>query len=334
MSTESDKYLTIMVAPEDAGRRIDRYLGTLLYPEYSRSYLTGMIISGQILVDGKRVRKSYRVANGESITLEKDTPNPNTPEADDIPLDVMHEEEHFLVLNKPANMVVHPGTGEKNGTMVNALLHHYPRIARVGVVFRPGVVHRLDRETTGIILVALTNLGRYHLVEEFKNRRVDKQYIAVVVGNMPYHSDYIDLPLGKDPKNPEKVKVDRRNGKPASTFYEVIEHFDGFCFVAVTLYTGRTHQIRVHMNHLGFPLVADPLYGKGRSQFYDAVIEEHAARGRPVPSINRQALHARRISFRHPITKERVTFEAPLPPDMDELVHWLRSERSRPEGGS
>jgi 23S rRNA pseudouridine1911/1915/1917 synthase len=328
MSTSKKKLMELVVPGDAAGRRIDRYLGGRLYPEYSRSFLTAMLTSGQILVDGKRVRKSYRVAEGETITLELDVRNPSSPEAEEIPLDIIAEEEHFLVINKPSGLVVHPGTGENRGTLVNALIHHYPEIARVGVVNRPGVVHRLDRETTGLILVARTNLARYHLVEEFKNRKVEKEYITVLVGNLPFHSDYVDLPLGKDPKNPERVKVDRGRGKPASSFYEVLEHFDGFCAARVRIHTGRTHQIRVHMSHLGFPLVADPIYGKGRRQFFNAVIEEHAAAGKPVPTINRQALHARRISFVHPISKEKVAYEAPLPPDIDELIVWLRKERS------
>jgi len=323
--------MTIVVPNEDSGRRIDRYLGARLYPEYSRSYLTGMIVSGQILIDGKRVRKSYRVAEGETIAIELDVRNPATPAAEDIPLDILHEEEHFLVINKPTGLVIHPGTGERSGTLVNALLHHYPEIARVGVIYRPGVVHRLDRETTGILLAARTNLARYHLVEEFKNRRVEKEYLAVVVGDIPFHSDYIDLPLGKDPRSPERVRVDREQGKPASSFYEVTERFDGFCAVKVMIHTGRTHQIRVHMSHIGFPLVADPLYGKRKRQFYNAVVEEYAAEGKDVPSLDRQALHARRISFLHPITKERVSFEAPRREDLAGLLDWLRRERGRSE---
>jgi 23S rRNA pseudouridine1911/1915/1917 synthase len=177
-------------------------------------------------------------------------------------------------------------------------------------------------------------MARYHLVEEFKNRRVEKEYLAVTVGSIPFNSDYIDLPLGKDPKNPEKVKVDRRHGKPASSFYEVIERFDGFCAVKVLIHTGRTHQIRVHMSHIGFPLIADPIYGKNRRQFFKAVVEECAAAGKPVPSIDRQALHARRVAFQHPISKQKVAFEAPLPQDLDGLLEWLRRARGlKDEGG-
>jgi len=333
MDTGERKVREIVVSPESAGRRIDRFLGALFFPEYSRSYLTGLLLSGGILVNGKRGRKSYRVAEGEQIVLRLDAPNPQTPRPEKIPLDIIHEEEHFFVINKPSGMVVHPGTGERSGTLVNALLHRDPKIARVGVVFRPGIVHRLDRETTGVIIVARTNLARYHLVEEFKNRRVEKEYFAVVVGEIPFHSDYIDLPLGKDPASAEKVRVDTRRGKPASTFYEVLDRFDGFCSVKVIIHTGRTHQIRVHMNHLGFPLVGDPLYGRGRNQFYKAVVEECASAGKPFPSIHRQALHARRASFLHPLTGKRVFFEAPLPGDIKELVDWLARERTSGRGG-
>jgi 23S rRNA pseudouridine1911/1915/1917 synthase len=322
-----EKVMEIVVPADATGRRIDRYLGSCLYPDYSRSYLTGMIVTGQIRVDGRRIRKSYRVEEGETIRLQMGVRNPQSPKAEDITLNIIHEEEHFVVINKPVGLVIHPGTGEKAGTLVNALLHRYPEIARVGVVFRPGVVHRLDRETTGVIVAARTNLARYHLVEEFKYRRVGKEYLAVVVGDIPFESDYIDLPLAKDQRHSEKIKVDRKRGKPASTFYEVTERFDGFCVANVRIHTGRTHQIRVHMSHLGFPLVGDPLYGKNKKQFFKAVVEECASAGRPIPSIRRQALHARVLSFLHPITKEKVVFEAPLLPDMAELLSWLRKER-------
>lgn len=330
MAEPERKIITIVVPEESAGRRIDRYLGAELYPDFSRSYLTSMIMAGQVLLDGRRVRKNYRVAAGETITIEADARNHSTPPAESIPLDLIHEEEHFIVINKPSGMVVHPGISEKRGTMVNAMLHAYPEVARVGVVHRPGVVHRLDKETTGVILAARTNLARYHFVEEFKNRRVDKEYFAIVIGEMPFDSDYIDLPLGKDSRNLEKMKVDRKNGKPASTFYEVDRRFDGFCSVRVTIHTGRTHQIRAHMSHIGFPLVGDPLYGRGKNQIYNAVVEECAAAGEPVPSIARQALHARRLRVRHPITKDKTGFEAPLPSDIEELLDWLEKNRQRP----
>jgi 23S rRNA pseudouridine1911/1915/1917 synthase len=225
-------------------------------------------------------------------------------------------------------MVIHPGTGTRSGTLVNAVLFRYPEIAKVGITFRPGVVHRLDRDTSGVIVVARSNLARYHLVEQFKNRNIKKEYHALVVGEMPYDSDYVDLPIAKDKNNMEKMRVDRRDGKPASSFYEVIERFRGFTYTRVIPHTGRTHQIRVHMGHLGFPVIADALYCKGKGHQYWSLIEKEKAEGRPVPLISRHALHARRLTFKHPATEEEVSFSSPLPRDMEQLLEWLRAARA------
>jgi 23S rRNA pseudouridine1911/1915/1917 synthase len=229
-------------------------------------------------------------------------------------------------------LVIHPGTGCKEGTLVNALLFHYPEIARVGIAFRPGIVHRLDRDTSGVMIVALSNLARYHLVEQFKNRKVKKEYHTLVVGEVPYDSDYIDLPIARDPKNPERMKVDRKAGKPASSFYEVIERFNGFTYVKVLPHTGRTHQIRVHMGHLGFPVIADSLYGRDKGRKYWSLLERIKAEDRPVPLISRHALHARKLSFCHPVSDESMTFESPLPRDMEQLLEWLRAECGAKKG--
>jgi 23S rRNA pseudouridine1911/1915/1917 synthase len=319
--------MEIQVTAEEAGSRLDRMLGRRLFPEYSRSYLTSLLEAGFIQVDGARVRKSYRVAEGETVRLDLPERVNQTPLAEDLPLRILFEDDHLIVIDKPEGMVIHPGTGTKDGTLVNALLFHYPQIARVGIVYRPGIVHRLDRDTSGVLVVARTNLARYHLVEAFKNRKVRKEYHAMVVGEIPYDSDYIDLPLAKDPRNQEKMRADRENGKPASTFYEVIERFDGFTYVRVLPHTGRTHQIRVHMAHLGFPVVADALYGKGRGQKYWNLMEAKKRSGASVPLISRHALHARRLSFKHPVTEEDVSYASSLPRDMEQLLEWLRAER-------
>jgi 23S rRNA pseudouridine1911/1915/1917 synthase len=325
------KTMEILVTSEEAGSRLDRMLGRRLFPDYSRSYLTSLLEAGKIRVNGEWVRKSYRVAKGETIHLTFPDRVDETPQAEDLPLRILFADDHIILIDKPEGLVIHPGTGTKSGTLVNALLFHYPEIARVGIVYRPGIVHRLDRYTSGVLVVARSNLARYHLVEEFKNRKVQKEYHALVVGEIPYDSDYVDLPICRDQRNPEKMRADRRDGKPASTFYEVIERFNGFTYVRVIPHTGRTHQIRVHLAHLGFPIVADGLYGRGKGQKFWNLIEEMKARGASVPLISRHALHARKLSFHHPITREEVSFSSPLPRDMEQLIEWLRKEREPAE---
>lgn len=323
--------IEVIVTEENQGGRIDRVLGKLFFPEYSRSYLTCMIEAGTIRVNGSKVKKNYRLAREEKITLELSDRVDETPEAEDLPLRILFEDEHLIVIDKPQGMVIHPGRGAQTGTLVNALLFHYPGIAKVGIAFRPGIVHRLDRETSGVLVVARTNLARYHLVEQFKNRQVEKEYHALVVGEMPYDSDYVDLPISKDPKNHEKMRVDRSGGKPASSFYEVIERFNGFTYAKVIPHTGRTHQIRVHMWHLGFPMVADALYGKGKGMQYWSLIEREKAAGRPHPLISRHALHAKQLTFGHPVTNEKMQFTSDLPRDMEQLLDWFRRERKKKE---
>lgn len=318
--------MEIEVTPEIAGSRIDRMLGKYFYPEYSRSYLTCMIDAGAVRVKGVKVRKSYRLAKNDVITIDFPERVRQTPEPEDLPISILYKDEHLVVLDKPEGMVIHPGTGISDGTLVNALLFHFPEIAKVGVVFRPGIVHRLDRDTSGVLLVALTNLARFHLVEQFKNRKVTKEYHTMVVGEVPYDSDYIDLPISKDPKNPERMRIDRVDGKPASSFYQVIERFKGFSLVKVLPHTGRTHQIRVHMSHLGFPVIADSVYSRNKGQKYWTLLDKVKASGREVPLIERHALHAKRITFKHPVTNEDVSFESPLPRDMEQLLEWLRQE--------
>lgn len=317
----------IKIEEEDAGSRIDRALGRRFYPEYSRSYLTCMIEAGTVRVNGARVKKNYRLAVDETVTLDFAERVNETPQPEDLPIRILFDDDHLIVVDKPEGMVIHPGTGTKSGTLVNALLFRYPEIARVGIAFRPGIVHRLDRDTSGVILAARTNLARYHLVEQFKNRNVQKEYHALVVGEVPYDSDYIDLPLAKDARNVERMRVDRQKGKPASTYYAVLERFQGFTYLKVVPHTGRTHQIRVHLGHLGFPIIADALYGRGKGQRYWSLIEKVRAEGRPVPLISRHALHARGIAFDHPVTGEKKDFFSPLPRDMEQLLEWLRAER-------
>lgn len=323
MTSEAQE-VTIQVGEKEAGSRIDRFLGNRFYPAYSRSFLTGLIGSGDIRVNDKPVRPAYRLGIGDVIRCSLEPQTDGSPEPEDIPLDIAYEDDFIILVRKPAGMIVHPGTRHKTGTLVNALLFRNPEIARVGVLFRPGVVHRLDGHTSGIMVVAKTNHARQNLVEQFKVKKVSKEYRAIVVGTMPFDSDYIDLAIGTDPRSPDRMRVDPRDGKPSSTYYEVVERFDGATLVRCEPFTGRTHQIRVHMAHIGFPVISDPIYGRKYGQAYFSDRKNRKEAGEPYPSIKRHALHAHKLTFNHPVTGDRMTFEAPLPEDMEELLAFYR----------
>jgi len=323
--------VVIEIGDHEAGSRIDRFLGNRFYPAYSRSFLTGLITSGQITVNAARVRPAYRVGPGDRIEAVLEAITESSPQPEPIDLDVLHEDEFILVVNKPAGMIVHPGPGTRRGTLVNALIHRDPSIAKVGVVFRPGIVHRLDGQTSGAMVVARTNHARAHLVEQFKTKQVKKQYRAMVVGSMPFDSDYIDLPIGQDLKARDRMMVDPKRGKPSSTFYEVVERFDRASLVTAWPHTGRTHQIRVHLAHIGFPVMADQVYGKRYSQSWHAERERRRAEGLPHAEIRRHALHAFRLGLTHPVTLERMEFEAPLPADMARLIEYYRRHHAAGE---
>ena len=319
--------VVIDVGEDEAGGRIDRFLGHRFYPAYSRSFLTGLIASGEIRVNGKPVRPAYRIGIGDRIEAHLAPQTESSPTPEDIPLSILHEDEHILVIDKPAGMVVHPGPSTKRGTLVNALLHHDPEIAKVGVVFRPGIVHRLDANTTGVMVVARTNHARVSLVEQFKTKRVKKEYRALCVGTMPFDSDYIDLAIGKDPHKPDRMKIDPKEGKPSSTFYEVVERFDGATHAKALPATGRTHQIRVHLAQIGFPILGDPVYGRQAVSAYQDALERARAAGEPSVAVKRHMLHAHRLTLDHPMREERVTFESPWPADMQAVLEFLRAHR-------
>ncbi len=324
MMDESDDRLEIHVGEDEAGVRIDRFLGKRFFPAISRSFLTDLVVSGTLTVNGSGVRPAYRVKAGDVIAGTIHPQSEATPQPEPIPLDVAYEDEHLLLIRKPAGMVVHPGSSCPGGTLVNALLHRNPEIAKVGVVVRPGIVHRLDANTSGIMIVAKSNDARAKLVEQFKEKRVKKEYRAIVVGSVPFDSDYIDLPIGDDPMRHDRMRIDETAGKASSTYYEVIERLGDVTYLKAMPFTGRTHQIRVHLAHIGHPVFADPMYGKKYSQKSEQERRERAAKGLP-PLIGRHALHAHRIQFTHPATGESLEFEAPLPADMQSLLDHYRA---------
>jgi len=311
------------VATEEGGSRIDRLLGRVLAPDYSRSYLSALISEGVITVDGECVRPSFRVQAGSNLAGELGQPASSLPGPEPIDLTILHEDECLIVVDKPIDMIIHPGTGSSSGTLVNGLLDRYPELSVVGQADRPGIVHRLDRDTSGVLLVARTNEAARSLVNQFKSKTVHKEYAVVVWGELPFDSDWIDLPLGPQAKKPHLRRVVRDGGQVSSTYYEVRERYGMASRLAVFPHTGRTHQIRVHLAHLGFPVIGDSRYGLQQRESYRRWVERRREQKLAVPVLERQALHAHRITIRHPATDEECTFEAPIPADMTDLLTVL-----------
>jgi 23S rRNA pseudouridine1911/1915/1917 synthase len=305
-----------VVPPELAGQRLDQALAAL-FPDYSRSRLQGWIRAGRVTVDGRCLRPRDKVDGGEAIRLAAvlEDEGRDAPEA--IALEVIHEDEEILVLNKPAGLVVHPGAGNPAGTLVNALLHHRPAL---GVLPRAGIVHRLDKDTSGVMVVACTPGAHASLVRQLEDRSVKREYHAVCVGVMT-GGGTVDAPIGRHPVDRIRMAV-REGGREAVTHYRVEERFRGHTHVRCRLETGRTHQIRVHLAHIRHPLVGDPVYG-GRLVVPAGAGEILVAALR---AFRRQALHAARLQLVHPGSGEPVEFEAPLPADLAALLDALRAD--------
>jgi 23S rRNA pseudouridine1911/1915/1917 synthase len=305
------------VTGELAGIRLDRCLHEL-HAEWSRSRARKLIDQGHVLVDGSAARASTAVREGSLIRVDEPSPAPLEAKAEDIPLDIVFEDDDILVLNKPAGLVIHPAAGNPSGTLVNALLHHCRDLSGIGGVERPGIVHRLDKDTTGIMVVAKSDRAHLGLSIAFRRHEVRKTYLAVCYGNPRLENGVIDAPIDRNPRQRKEMAV-IANGRPARTLYQLEESFDGTSILSCRPVTGRTHQIRVHLAHIGHAIVGDPLYaGRQWRNLGDPVIQ---AKTRSFP---RQALHAWRLAFTHPATKETVVFEAPPPEDLEELMKCLR----------
>jgi 23S rRNA pseudouridine1911/1915/1917 synthase len=300
----------VRVTADDAarGQRVDQLLASRV-PSLSRSRVQGLIEAGAVTVDGQPTRASHRLKGTEAIEFVIAPPEPAEPQAEALPLRVLFQDKDLLVLDKAAGMVVHPGAGHATGTLVNALLHHVTDLQGIGGTLRPGLVHRLDKDTSGVLVVAKNEKTLTALQDAFKSREVEKVYLALVVGQPPAEGTIRTL-YGRHPTQRVRFTGKVKTGKTAVTHYRVQERFDGLALVEVTLETGRTHQIRVHLAEAGFPLVSDALYGPKKAQ-------------RP-ELIGRQALHAARLSFHHPRTKKALTFEAELPPDFARALQTLR----------
>ncbi|MCW5851195.1 MAG: RluA family pseudouridine synthase [Anaerolineae bacterium] len=296
------------VAAIAAGERLDKYLAEAL-PDLSRAMLQKLIKDGAVLVGGKPAKPSYRVEGGDTVIVRVPPPAPlEAPPAPHIPLDILYQDTDLLVLNKPAGLVVHPAHGHSDDTLVNALLAHVPDLAGIGGVLRPGIVHRLDKDTSGLLLVAKHDQAQQALQDQFRSRAVDKVYLALVEGHLTPPRGRIDAPIGRDPRERQRMAI-VPTGRPAQTEYRVLETLAETTLVEAHLLTGRTHQIRVHLASLGYPIVGDRVYGHRK---------QHLALGR-------QFLHAWRLAFTLPSTGERIQFTAPLPVDLRQVLEGLGS---------
>jgi 23S rRNA pseudouridine1911/1915/1917 synthase len=297
MTQEDSRNIHLVAEAEAAGERLDSYLGAALRP-YSRSRLKAFIVAGDLTVNGAAVKPSYRLREGDVVAGTIRPPADPLPEAEDIPLTIYYEDEHVVVVEKPAGMLTHPAGNVSSGTLVNALLHHVGNLAPVGGPLRPGIVHRLDKGTSGVLVVARSELGHKKLVAQFSQRTTGRTYVALAERALPLDEGIIEAPIGRSSRDPKLFAVSPLAAKDAKTTYAVIERFgDEATLLRLRLHTGRTHQIRVHLAYLGYPVLGDETYGSA-----SAVI------GRP-------ALHAHSLSFKHPATGERMRFLSPLPAD-------------------
>ena len=306
----------------DAHERLDRFLSRHLLT-HSRAYLQQLIAQGQILLNGRATKSGYRLRDGDCIAVTLPAPQPSGILPELIPLEVLYEDPHLLVIDKPAGMVVHPSPGNSSGTLVNALLAHCPRLSGIGGVERPGIVHRLDKDTSGVMVVAKDDVTHRGLARQFAERQVTKRYVAVVRGAMQDAEGVIEAPIGRHPVERQKMSTHTRVGREAVTAFRVSERLGLYTLVELRPRTGRTHQIRVHMAAIGHPLLGDPVYGRSGKGLVGSAIM------RQLTWFKRQALHAWVLGFRHPVMGDYIECRAPWPDDFERLLAILRQ---RPDG--
>ena len=291
---------------EEKGR-IDKVL-TALFADHSRSQVQQWLKDGAVSVNGEPVKANYKVKSADAIVVEVPEPEELEIVAEDLPIEIVYEDDDVAVVNKPQGMVVHPSAGHAQGTLVNALMYHMKNLSSINGVIRPGIVHRIDKDTSGLLMIAKNDQAHEALAQQLKDKTSLRKYIALVHGVIPHEKGTINAPIGRS-KVDRKMQAIREDGKPAMTHFTVLERFENFTLVELQLETGRTHQIRVHMKYIGYPLAGDPVYGpkktlKGNGQF----------------------LHAKLLGFTHPQTNERMTFEAPLPEVFEKTLEKLRKD--------
>ena len=320
---DSEEPLTLRVGPSIKERRIDKYLHGR-FSNYSRQMLQEIIKAGGATVNGKRVKQSFQLSPGDTIELTLPELPTRDIEPEDIPLNIIYEDDDIIILNKQADLIVHPARGYTHGTLVNGLVHYCNTLSSGLGELRPGIVHRLDRNTTGVMVVTKNDVAQWKVARQFEERKTKKTYVAIVHGCPELTADRIKAPLGVHPRIREKYSVRPETGKEAISFYEVLEEFRGYSLLEVRIETGRTHQIRVHLSHIKHPVVADDMYG-GKVVYPWQLKDAPPTPEDPV--ISRVALHAYTLEFRHPTTEQMVKFQAPLAPDMENFLDLLRQYR-------
>lgn len=312
---QSRGVFTQIIDKQNAGKRLDQAI-TFFLPDCSRTLLSYLIRKGNVLVNGKLTKPSYRVKPGEKISGSIPSPEPVSFKPEPVEINIIYEDNDILVVNKAAGMVVHPAPGHYSGTLVNALLYHCPGINQEGDNFRPGIVHRLDKDTSGLLVVAKNQRSHYNLSEQFKNRKIYKLYMALVSGEMESYSGTIDLPIGRHPVDRKKMSTISKKYRNAKTSWRVIEKFKEVSLIELNLETGRTHQIRVHCAAIGHPVIGDTVYNNKKGL------------KKNISYVSRQMLHSWKLRITHPSTKKIQTFQAPIPQDMEGTINRLRNTTS------
>ena len=298
---------------EVKGQRLDVFVVEHCL-ELSRSHVQKLIEQGMVLVDGAQRKANYKLRGTEEVQVSVPEAEPITAAPEDIPLDILYEDKDIIVVNKARGMVVHPASGVYSGTLVNALLHHCQDLSGINGEIRPGIVHRLDKDTSGVMVCAKNDTAHLDLAEQIRTKTAHRTYWAIVHGNIKEEAGIIKGDIGRHPTDRKKMAIVRENGKPAVTHFKVLERFGEYTLVECKLETGRTHQIRVHMTSIGHPLVNDPKYGPKKSSPF---------------AIQGQALHSLQLTLTHPVTKEKMTFTAPVPSDMEKILTGLRNKRMK-----
>jgi 23S rRNA pseudouridine1911/1915/1917 synthase len=316
MTAAEMERLQVEVGEEHDGLRLDQFLAAIL-PHQSRSQIQRLIREGFVHTPSRHTRPSTHVHTGESIAVEIPAPTPATPRPQELPLPILYDDPDLVVVNKPAGMVVHPAAGHPEGTLVNALLHHVKDLSGIGGELRPGIVHRLDRGTSGVMVIAKNDRAHEELARQFHDREVEKEYLALVWG-VVQAGRRIDAAIGRDPHDRQKMSTRARRARTAVTRVTAAEHLRGVSLLHVAIATGRTHQIRVHLGAIGHPIVGDPTYGGMRRQL--------PAHLRALARLDRPFLHAARLAFTHPSDGSRLEFIAPPPTDLQQLIAELRRD--------